>query len=147
MSTALLVLHAFGASCMAGIGWFVQTVHYPLFGYADAQRWTDFHAQHSRRTAWVVSVPWAIQGFSALALLVARPEGVSMPLIVVAVVLAGVTVVSTVALALPAHARLADGRDDDVIAQLVRRNWVRTIAWTAAAAVAAAMIVQYIDAK
>ena len=143
MSTALLVAHAFGASCMTGVGWFVQVVHYPLFGSVDREQWTGFHAEHSRRTALVVSVPWAIQGFTALALLVVRPDGVSTALIGAAVLLAGATVVATVVLALPAHGRLATGYDDTTATRLVRTNWVRTVAWTLAAVVAAAMLVQY----
>lgn len=146
-STGILVLHAFGASFMAGIGWFVQAVHYPLFGAVADDRWTAFHDQHSRRTAWVVGVPWAIQGFTALALLGARPDGVALTLIGLAVLLAGVTVVATVGLALPAHGRLSTGYATEVHRRLVRTNWVRTIAWTGAAVVAAAMLVQYADAR
>lgn len=146
-STGLLVLHALGASFMTGLGWFVQAVHYPLFGFADPDRWDRYHAEHSRRTAGVVTVPWAIQGFTALALVGVRPTGVSIVLIVIAVLLAGVTVVATVAFALPAHASLARAFDSDAHRHLVRTNWIRTVAWTLAAVVAATMIVQYVDAR
>ncbi|MFM8303256.1 MAG: hypothetical protein ACKOA9_02995 [Actinomycetota bacterium] len=145
-STGLLVLHAFGASFMAGLGWFVQIVHYPLFAFVDRDQWDEYHSEHSRRTAGVVAVPWAIQGFTALALVAARPAGVSVVLIGIAVVLAGVTVAATVAFALPAHASLARAFDPDVHRRLVRTNWVRTVAWTSAVMVAAVMLVQYVAA-
>lgn len=141
MTATLLVVHAFGASCMTGIGWFVQSVHYPLFGYADPERWGEFHAEHSRRTARVVCVPWAAQGFTALALIL-EPGDVNEVLIGLAVVLAGISVVATVGFALPAHRALAIRYSPQVERHLVRTSWIRTVAWTAGAVVAGAMLLQ-----
>ena len=39
--------------------------------------------------------------------------------------------ISTFALQVPLHAQLAQGFDADAHTQLVRSNWIRTIAWTA----------------
>ncbi|MBM3693288.1 MAG: DUF1772 domain-containing protein [Actinobacteria bacterium] len=136
----LLVLHLAGAAGMTGIGWFVQAVHYPLFGYAAGPRWPEFHAEHSRRTARVVGLPWALQGVTALALLAVRPVGVPLGLIVAAVLLAGTTVLATVAFALPAHGRLATAHSDAVERRLLRTGWLRTWAWTAATVVAVVML-------
>lgn len=136
----LLALHLAGVAWMTGIGWFVQAVHYPLFGYAVGPRWTEFHAEHSRRTALVVGLPWALQGVTVLALLAVRPAGVPVGLIVVAVLLAGTTVLATVAFALPAHGRLATGHSDAVQRRLLRTGWLRTLAWTAGTGVAVAML-------
>jgi len=136
----LLVLHLAGAAGMTGIGWFVQAVHYPLFGYAAGPRWPEFHAEHSRRTARVVGLPWALQGVTALALLAVRPAGVPLGLIVAAVLLAGTTVLATVVFALPAHGRLATAHSDAVERRLLRTGWLRTWAWTAATVVAVVML-------
>lgn len=142
MAAWSLAVHVVGVSFMCGLGWFVQVVHYPLFTFATGSRWTDFHAEHSRRTGWVVGVPWAMQGFGAFALLVWRPEGVSLALVVAAVVLAGVTVVATIAVALPAHARLATGFEAEVHRRLLLGDRVRAVAWTVGTVVAMVMIVQ-----
>ena len=138
--TILLVVHAAGAWCMAGIGWFVQSVHYPLFPFVRGEDWTKFHAAHSRRTALVVAVPWAVEGFSALAIVVANPTGVSRWLPVAAVGLAGISVVGTLAFALPAHSQLAVNFADAPHRRLLRTGWIRTLAWTGAGVVAGAMV-------
>jgi hypothetical protein len=141
MAAWFLAAHVVGVSFMCGLGWFVQVVHYPLFTFATGPRWTEFHAAHSQRTGWVVGVPWAMQGFGALALLVWRPPDLGLGLVLVAAALAGVTVVATIAFALPAHARLAEGFDDAVHRRLLRGDRVRVAAWTAGALVAMAMVV------
>ncbi|MBU3701529.1 MAG: hypothetical protein FGM58_05725 [Acidimicrobiia bacterium] len=141
MGAWCLAAHVVGVSFMCGLGWFVQVVHYPLFTFATGPRWTEFHASHSQRTGWVVGVPWALQGFGALALLVWRPRDLGLGLVLVATALAGVTVAATVALALPAHARLARGFDATVHHRLLLGDRVRVAAWTAGALVAMAMVV------
>jgi hypothetical protein len=107
MAAWFLAAHVVGVSFMCGLGWFVQVVHYPLFTFASGPRWTEFHAEHSRRTGWVVGVPWALQGFGALALLVWRPADLGLGLVLLAAALAGITVAATILGALPAHARPA----------------------------------------
>ena len=136
-----LAVHVVGVSFMCGLGWFVHVVHYPLFTFATGPRWTEFHAEHSRRTGWVVGVPWAMQGLGAFALLVWRPAGVAIGLVLVAVLLAGITVVATVLVALPAHARLAQGFEATVHRRLLLGDRVRTLAWTAGTLVALVMVV------
>lgn len=141
MSAWFLAAHVVGVSFMCGLGWFVQVVHYPLFTFATGPRWTEFHAAHSQRTGWVVGAPWALQGFGALALVVQRPSDLGIGLVLLAVVLAGATVVVTVALALPAHARLAEGFDAAVHRRLLLGDRVRVAAWTAGTVVAVLMVV------
>ena len=34
---------------MAGLGWIVQVVHYPLFEAVGEDNFTDFHRRHSAR--------------------------------------------------------------------------------------------------
>jgi hypothetical protein len=76
-----------------------------------------------------------------VALLVAPPRGGLLAAVVLAVLGLG-TVVSTVAAALPAHARLATGPDRGVgsLRALLRANLVRTAAWTAATGLAAVLV-------
>lgn len=141
--TILLVVNAASAWCMTGIGWFVQSVHYPLFPYARGEDWTEFHAAHSRRTALVVGIPWAAQGCSALAILVAQPAGVSWWLPWVAVGLAGISVAGTLAFALPAHSQLAFDFSEAPHRRLLRTGWIRTLAWTGAGVVGSVMVIQH----
>jgi hypothetical protein len=141
MAAWFLAAHVVGVSFMCGLGWFVQVVHYPLFTFASGPRWTEFHAEHSRRTGWVVGVPWALQGFGALALLVWRPADLGLGLVLLAAALAGITVAATILGALPAHARLAEGFDAAVHRRLLLGDRVRVAAWTAGVLVAMGMVV------
>lgn len=127
----LVALHLAAAWCMTGIGWTIHAVHYPLFGFVDDSRWTDFHAEHSRRISMVVGVPWAVQGVTTALLLVHPPAGASTALIVAIAVCAAATVVGTVGLAIPVHQRLATGPDPVLARRLVTNGWLRTLAWTA----------------
>ena len=52
----------------------------------------------------------------------------------------GVALLSTVAIQVPQHARLAADHDDSVVAALIARNWIRTIAWTARGVLLAVVI-------
>lgn len=137
----MLAIHVVGASFMCGLGWVVQVVHYPLFDRVESSKWAEFHSTHSDAIGRVVALPWAMQGIGALGLLAWRPSAVPVVLVLLAVALAGTTVLATLALAIPAHTRLANGFDHGVHSRLVVTNWVRTIAWTAAAIVAGLMVV------
>ena len=137
----LLAAHVVGTAFMCGLGWIVQVVHYPLFDRVDRGRWAEFHAEHSRRIGLVVGLPWAMQGVGAIGLLLWRPPELPLTLVLLALVLAGVTVVATVLLAIPEHQRLGSGFDATSHERLVATNWIRTVAWTAGAIVAAAMVV------
>lgn len=137
----ILALHVMAVSYMCGLGWMVQIVHYPLFDAAAGAGWDAFHRAHSQRITWVVGPAWAVQGITVLALVLDPPDGVGLVLPLVAAVLAGTTVLATIALALPAHERLASGYSAEAHRRLVSTNWVRTIAWTAGMAVAGWMVV------
>ena len=116
---------------MTGIAWTIHGVHYPLFVHVADDRWGAFHAEHSRRITRVVGVPWAVEGLTTAALLVARPAGVAWWPIAVIALCAATTVVATITLAIPVHQRLAAGPDVNLVRRLVATGLVRTLAWTA----------------
>jgi hypothetical protein len=125
---------------MAGIIWFVQVVHYPLLARAGAEAVPELAAEHQRRTGWVVTVPMAIEGITAVALVAAPPDGVARWAAAVGVVLVAVIWVSTALLQVPRHREMLLGFDAAGHARLVRDNWVRTIAWSARAALVIGML-------
>jgi hypothetical protein len=55
MSVATLVLsaQALATAAMCGLIWFVQVVHYPLFGGIDAPRAADYAIQNQASTLFV----------------------------------------------------------------------------------------------
>jgi hypothetical protein len=66
--------------------------------------------------------------------LVAAVPADRRPLAIVAAGFVGVVWLCTVFVSVPIHGRLAAGLDNEQVAALVRTNWIRTITWTARAA-------------
>ena len=142
MRNALLVLDLVASWAMVGLIWFVQIVHYPLLSIVPIQAAPSVAEDHQRRTAWVVMVPMAVQGFTSLGLMRWIPNGVSWWLPWVNGVCVAIALASTVLLSVPRHARMASNPDEKVGRELVLTNWPRTIAWSASGIALAAMLIQ-----
>lgn len=127
---------------MTGLIWFVQVVHYPLKAYVGAESFTDYQAQHLQRTSWVVMPPMIVEAMTAVWLVADPPLTVDASLPWLGLALLGVIWLSTGVFQIPAHQRLEERFDPDVVKTLVRTNWIRTVAWTARAGVVTSMMVQ-----
>jgi hypothetical protein len=136
----LVVANATAALILVGIIWTIQVVHYPLFAQVGGATFAAYSAAHATRITALIALPWAVQGLATLGLIAATPAGVPVWLAWSAAVLAAVPVLVTVAMSVPAHRRLADGFDPVAHARLVATNWLRTLAWSAHAAVAVAIL-------
>ncbi|MFM2115828.1 MAG: hypothetical protein RI908_1569 [Actinomycetota bacterium] len=139
-----LVLNLVATCVMVGVIWFVQLVHYPLLALIGVDRAPAIAVEHQRRTAWVVGLPMATEGVTTLVLLFSRPDGVATWLAWLGAALLAVALASTVFLSVPLHERMANSPDPTVGRRLVVTNWPRTIAWSARAIVAGAMLAQAI---
>ena len=136
----LLTVHAVAVSALAGLAWVVQLVVYPGFlVVGPTPAWRAFHDAHSRAMAVAVVLPWAAQGATLGLLLLARPAGVPLWLVLVASALGLTTVVVTVVESVPLHTRLAT-YDGALARRLLRTHGFRTAAWTGGALCAAAML-------
>jgi hypothetical protein len=138
----LLLANSVATWTMVGLIWFVQRVHYPLLALIGPERARPVALEHQRRTASVVGLPMAVEGFTTLALLVRRPDGVCAGWVWANAVLLAVALGSTVMLSVPLHARMADSPDESVGRRLVLTNWPRTVAWTARGLICAVLIQQ-----
>ncbi|MFM8857278.1 MAG: hypothetical protein ACKOI2_08775 [Actinomycetota bacterium] len=127
---------------MVGIIWFVQHVHYPLLATFSVESASRVALEHQRRTGHVVGLPMAVEGFSTLALLLIRPDGVSVIWPWIGAVLLAVALGSTVLLSVPLHSRMASNPQADTGHRLVSTNWPRTVAWTLRGVVGIIMIAQ-----
>jgi hypothetical protein len=139
-----LVLNLVATCVMVGVIWFVQLVHYPLLALIGVDRAPAIAVEHQRRTAWVVGLPMATEGVTTLVLLFSQPDGVATWLAWLGAALLAVAFASTVFLSVPLHERMANSPDPTVGQRLVVTNWPRTIAWSARAVVAGAMLAQAI---
>ena len=138
-SAALLVVHAASTWAMTGLIWFVQVVHYPLFALAGASAFPAYHAAHTRLTTVVVAPLMVAEAVTAAWIAMSRADAPWAGWAGLALV--GVVWVATFGLSVPRHdALLRGGYDPSVIESLVTTNWVRTLAWTLRAGLAAWML-------
>jgi hypothetical protein len=126
----VLVAGAAATWAMVGLIWMVQLVHYPMLARWSARSPVDAVVDHQRRITWLVGPLMAVEGVTALILLVERPASMSALAAWTAAALLAVALGSTVLLQVPLHRRLAERHDPDAARRLVSTNWVRTAAWT-----------------
>jgi len=137
----LLVAQAVASGMMAGIIWFVQVVHYPLFAAVSGPGEADYARANQARTSLVVLPPMVVEAAAAGWLSIWPPAGIGRGPALVGVALVALLWLSTLAVQMPLHARLArEGHAAGVVATLVRSNWPRTLLWTARAILAAWML-------
>ncbi|MBJ7244394.1 MAG: hypothetical protein JHD03_06235 [Solirubrobacteraceae bacterium] len=138
----LLIICAAATWFMAGLGWIVQVVHYPLFESVGSERFVEYHRRHSERITPIVLPAMSIELITAGLLLFSRPPGTALALVVAGFLLAASTWLATALLAVPRHAELGSGFDALAHRRLVRSSWVRTIAWSAHGVVVAVLLAQ-----
>lgn len=126
---SVFVVHVGATLFMTGLIWFVQIVHYPLFGLVGGS-YAAYQHSHMRRTTWVVGPVMLLELASATALLLWRPVWLEPWAAGVNLGALGLIWVSTALVQAPAHGRLLSGFAAADHAALVRTNWLRTFLWT-----------------
>ncbi len=112
---------------MTGLIWYVQTVHYPSFRFIEETRFQEFHNLHSSKTGFIV-MPVMICELVTSGILSWFNGWVSLHTMGFYLVLA--IWLSTFLLSVPAHAKLNNSKNAEVIDRLVSTNWIRTILWS-----------------
>jgi hypothetical protein len=127
---------------MAGIIWFVQLVHYPLFASVGPSQFPHYETEHAGRTMWIVAPAMLIEAATSVLLLWVRPEAIAIEIAAAGFLLTGLIWGSTFAMQVPLHAQLSSGFHPALHKSLVATNWIRTSAWTGRAWLALLMIVK-----
>ena len=131
----LVLLAQIATTCMlTGLIWTIQVVHYPLFASVGADRFVAYEASHARLITLVVGPLMLAEAATAMLLLAIRPASIPMWIPVAGAALLAAIWLTTAFVSVPCHARLADGFDAEAHRRLVDTNWIRTIAWSARAA-------------
>jgi hypothetical protein len=125
---------------MTGLIWFVQIVHYPLFGKVGRAEFAEYHAAHTRLTTRLVVGPMILELLTAAALVVLPPAGLGPALPCLGLAATFVCWLSTGWIQVPLHRRLSLGHDLVAARRLVRSNLVRTLAWSAHGLIVLGMI-------
>ncbi|MFM7133045.1 MAG: hypothetical protein ACKO0W_01870, partial [Planctomycetota bacterium] len=136
----VLVLNLVATLYMTGLIWFVQVVHYPLFASVGEPGFAAYSQRHQSLTTMVVGPPMLLEALTAGLLLLVRPAGIPAWTAWAGVTLVGAIWISTAALQIPAHARLASGLDLATVRDLVGTNWIRTAGWSLRAMLASWMV-------
>jgi hypothetical protein len=141
VTTLVIWAHLAATLYLTGLIWVIQVVHYPLMDRVPGDGFVAFHTEHARRISVLVVVPMVVELTTAIALLVIRPQGVSVALLIAGAVLVGVVWLSTFGLQIPLHRRLSQGFNPAAHRALLRSNWIRTVAWTLRGVIAIAIAV------
>ena len=117
---------------MAGLIWFVQIVHYPLFETVKDVS-GEYYRRHSKKTTLVVAAPMLVQMGCAiwLALQPGDYSATAMRVLLGVVILVWL---ATFTLSVPQHNVLANGYNATAVQKLVGTNWIRTVLWSGHAA-------------
>jgi hypothetical protein len=126
----VLLLNAAATWFMVGVIWFVQIVHYPLFGKVGEKSFVGYHRLHKIFIMWVITLPLAVEGMTTLLLLLQRPPAVSAVQVWLGAGLLAVIWASTAAIQVPKHYALSGGFDPRHFRFLVGTNWIRTVGWS-----------------
>ncbi len=115
---------------MVGLIWFVQIVHYPLFGYVGSKEFETFHEHHKILITPVVGFVMIVELVTTGILIFQIPVGIPNWTVIVGIILIGVIWISTLFLQIPYHNKLSYKFDKNVLMMLVNTNWIRTICWS-----------------
>lgn len=120
------LLHLASCLMMTGIIWYVQIAHYPLL-----RQIRDIPAYEKRYypLASIVIIPiMAVEAITAIAITVGRVF--IDPYWYASLGLLGLVWLVTILIHIPAHQKLQQQRDESVIEQIIRYNWIRTFFWS-----------------
>jgi hypothetical protein len=113
------------ASLMLGLVLFVQVVHYPLMRDVGRETWQGYHAQHVRRTTWIVAPAMLLEVVAAALWVATQTDAWS---VAAATLLAGAWAVTFLG-AVPAHHQLAQRFEASLHARLLAFNAIRSALW------------------
>ena len=126
---------------MTGVIWFVQVVHYPLFARTDTTHSPEYPDENQRRTGPVVIPPMLVEAATATLIALNPPSAIGRPVALVGLAMVAVLWLSTLLVQMPLHGRLKHaGHTAEIVAVLVRTNWLRTGLWSARAVLAIWML-------
>jgi hypothetical protein len=145
LDVVVLTVGLASAAAMTGVIWVIQLVHYPLFDSVDRGvddvDWIRFGERHRAAISLVVGPFMLAEGITGLWLAADPPDTVSRLLPIAGLAAMAVAYGVTAFVSVPLHTQLTTRFDAELHRRLVATNWLRTIAWTAHAALAGLMLV------
>ena len=130
---AFLLVETAATIFMAGVLWTMQVLNYPLLGLVGRDAFVGYETAHNRRFGLVV-VPGVLAAVTGtIGLLATQPHQIPFWAPAGEVALLTAIILSTAMLQARQHGALTHGFDAGIVRRLVRTNWIRVVAWSAAA--------------
>lgn len=141
MELSLYLLLAWAVLSFWELGqiWLVQIVTYPLFAKVGVADYAAYHQFYGKRIPLVVIIP----GFAGFLLPIPLAFfGPAVPVWMTAanVIMGIIGLIVTVGLEIPRHNKLENGKNEVIIAELIRYNWPRTLSISAQSIVTMLML-------
>jgi len=130
METFFLLINLLSTILIAGILWFVQLVHYPLFNEIPAKNFINYGYYHSRKVSGIIKPLFIVDFTTLILLLILLGSNLSTNLMIVNVTIFIITIVLTQIIFIPIHQKLSKSPNSQTISQLIRLNWIRTLIWS-----------------
>lgn len=131
-SPTIYILHFIVTLLLTGMIWFIQLVHYPLFHAIDPRDFPQYERENFRTT--YLNLPLMILEAASGVYLYWISDS---PLLLANLVILVLNGLVTLVLKVPAHLRLSIDASPEAITNLIRINWLRTLAWTSRALILA----------
>lgn len=123
----LLTTHIVSTMLMAGIAWFVQIVHYPLFEKVGRENFKEYLKGHSMLATFLIAPLMTLEAYTGGMLFFQDPKDqVYYVGFLILIAIWG----STFLLQVPMHNSLEDGFNQKSFERLVLSNCIRTALWT-----------------
>jgi hypothetical protein len=126
-----LIINLAVAAYLAGLFWYLQIVHYPLFTYVDKKSFLEYHIYHLKRNTYIIFIPMLLEGAFSILFAFDSPHVIPPMIPFLCLCLSTSMWLVTFSHITPLHDKLtADGLDKDTVDKLIQMNWIRTIGWT-----------------
>ena len=121
----IFIIHLLTSVFMAGLCWFVQVVHYPLFRHIRIDEFAAYERKNFV-TGYITIPLMVIELGTGLWLLYTYPN----LLYLLNIAFFGIIGLSTVLFQVPIHLKLINKPTIELINKLILTNWIRTVGWS-----------------
>lgn len=130
METIFLLFNLISTLLIAGILWFVQLVHYPLFNEMPAKNMVNYGYYHMQKISGIINLLFIIDFITIVFLLLLVNSDLSATLMLINISIFLFIVILTRITFLPIYQQISKNPNSILITKLINLNWIRTLVWS-----------------